>query len=61
LGIAKGIVLIPRIFALLRLKDDRWLVVTYDIGSSDLPCAGWREKYGSSRAILGPYAKFDLR
>lgn len=37
----------PATFALLRLGDETWQVVTFAIGPSDVTYAGWSEEFGA--------------
>jgi hypothetical protein len=38
--------------ALLRRRGDKWQVVTYSIGATDVAYEGWDEKYHAPRAIF---------
>lgn len=38
--------------ALLRLKGNRWIVVTYNIGATDVVWANWAEKYEAPAEIF---------
>lgn len=40
------------ICALLKKEGDRWIVITYQIGATDVPWVSWEEEYKAPAAIF---------
>lgn len=47
----------PSVFALLRKKNNKWQMVTFIIGPTDVAWAGWDSEFGVPRAVLGKNPK----
>lgn len=43
----------PTLYALMQRRQQRWTVVDFVIGPTDVAWAGWPEEYGAPAALLG--------
>lgn len=43
----------PVLYALMQRRDQRWTVVDFVIGPTDVHWAGWPEEFGAPRELLG--------
>lgn len=43
----------PTLYALMQRREQRWTVVDFAIGPTDVPQAGWTEEHGAPAAMLG--------
>lgn len=43
----------PVLYALMQRREQRWTVVDFVIGPTDVTWAGWPEEYGAPAAMLG--------
>lgn len=43
----------PTLYALMQRREQRWTVVDFAIGPTDVPQAGWPEAHGAPAAMLG--------
>lgn len=43
----------PDIYALLELRDGRWMVRDFAVGPTDVSYAGWPDDYGAPAALFG--------
>lgn len=43
----------PTIYALMQRRQQRWTVVDFVVGPTDVAWAGWPEEYGAPAAMLG--------
>ena len=44
----------PTLYALMQRRAQRWTVVDFVIGPTDVAWAGWPEEHGAPAALLGP-------